>query len=38
MAAVRRALEPDPSRPRYFITEPGMGYGFESDIPAAARE
>ena len=21
-------LEPDPSRPRYFITEPGMGYRF----------
>jgi two-component system, OmpR family, KDP operon response regulator KdpE len=26
MANVRRKLEPDPSRPRYFITEPGMGY------------
>ena len=26
---VRRKLEPDPSRPRYFITEPGMGYRFE---------
>jgi two-component system KDP operon response regulator KdpE len=29
MAAVRRKLEPDPSRPRWFITEPGMGYRFE---------
>jgi two-component system KDP operon response regulator KdpE len=29
MAAVRKKLEPDPSRPRYFITEPGMGYRFE---------
>jgi two-component system KDP operon response regulator KdpE len=29
MAQVRRKLEPDPSRPRYFITEPGMGYRFE---------
>ncbi len=28
MAQVRRKLEPDPSRPRYFITEPGMGYRF----------
>lgn len=26
---VRRKLEPDPRRPRYFITEPGMGYRFE---------
>jgi len=25
-ANIRRKLEPDPSRPRYFITEPGMGY------------
>jgi two-component system KDP operon response regulator KdpE len=30
MAQVRRKLEPDVSRPRYFITEPGMGYRFES--------
>ena len=29
-ANIRRKLEPDPSRPRYFITEPGMGYRFES--------
>jgi two-component system KDP operon response regulator KdpE len=26
---VRRKLEPVPSRPRYFITEPGIGYRFE---------
>ncbi len=25
---IRRKLEPDPARPRYFITEPGMGYRF----------
>jgi two-component system KDP operon response regulator KdpE len=30
MAAIRRKLEPDSSRPRYFITEPGMGYRFQS--------
>ena len=30
LAAIRRKLEPDASRPRYFITEPGMGYRFES--------
>lgn len=29
LAQVRRKLEPDPSQPRYFITEPGMGYRFE---------
>jgi len=29
MAQVRRKLEPDPGQPRYFITEPGMGYRFE---------
>ena len=29
MAQIRRKLEPDPTRPRYFITEPGMGYRFE---------
>jgi two-component system KDP operon response regulator KdpE len=28
MAQVRRKLEPDPSRPRHFITERGMGYRF----------
>jgi two-component system KDP operon response regulator KdpE len=28
MAHIRRKLEPDPSHPRYFITEPGMGYRF----------
>jgi two-component system KDP operon response regulator KdpE len=26
---IRRKLEPDPSRPRYFVTEAGMGYRFE---------
>ena len=29
MAQVRRKLEPQPSQPRYFVTEPGMGYRFE---------
>ncbi len=31
MAQIRRKLEPDPARPRYFITEPGMGYRFIGD-------
>jgi two-component system, OmpR family, KDP operon response regulator KdpE len=29
MAQIRRKLEPDPARPRHFLTEPGMGYRFE---------
>ena len=29
LAHLRAKLEPDPSRPRYLITEPGMGYRFE---------
>jgi len=33
-AHIRRKLEPEPSRPRYFITEPGMGYRFEPNPPA----
>jgi two-component system KDP operon response regulator KdpE len=28
MVAIRRKLEPDPSKPRYFITEPGSGLRF----------
>ena len=31
LAQLRRKLEDDPSRPRYLITEPGMGYRFEPD-------
>lgn len=28
MAQIRRKLEPEPGRPRSFLTEPGMGYRF----------
>ncbi len=28
-AQLRRKLEPEPGHPRYFITEPGIGYRFE---------
>ncbi len=31
LAQIRRKLEPDPARPRYFVTEPRMGYRFVSD-------
>jgi two-component system KDP operon response regulator KdpE len=31
MARLRAKLEADPSRPRYLLTEPGMGYRFRPD-------
>jgi two-component system KDP operon response regulator KdpE len=36
MAQLRRKLEPDPARPRWLITEPGMGYRYQpgTDEPA----
>jgi two-component system, OmpR family, KDP operon response regulator KdpE len=34
LANLRRKLEPDPSRPRYLITEPGIGYRFQSESSA----
>ena len=40
MANLRRKLEPEPSRPRYFLTEPGMGYRFQpasTSVAAATR-
>ena len=30
LAHIRRKLEPDPARPKYFLTEPRMGYRFLS--------
>ena len=35
MAQLRRKLEPDPARPRWLITEPGMGYRYQ---PPSAGE
>jgi two-component system KDP operon response regulator KdpE len=34
MAQLRRKLEPDPARPRWLITEPGMGYRYQPDPDA----
>jgi two-component system, OmpR family, KDP operon response regulator KdpE len=31
LAQIRQKLEPDPSRPRYFIPEARMGYRFEPE-------
>jgi two-component system KDP operon response regulator KdpE len=31
LAAIRRKLEPEPSVPRYFLTEPGLGYRFRRE-------
>jgi two-component system KDP operon response regulator KdpE len=36
MTHIRRLLEPQPSAPRYFVTEPGLGYRFELPEPAEA--
>jgi two-component system, OmpR family, KDP operon response regulator KdpE len=34
LANLRRKLEPDPARPRYLITEPGLGYRFRPESSA----
>jgi two-component system, OmpR family, KDP operon response regulator KdpE len=34
MAQLRRKLEPDPARPRWLLTEPGMGYRYQPDPDA----
>jgi DNA-binding response OmpR family regulator len=33
MAQLRRKLEQDPARPRWLITEPGMGYRYQPPDP-----
>ncbi len=32
MAQLRRKIEPDPARPRWLITEPGMGYRYQPPV------
>jgi len=36
MTQLRRKLEPDPARPRWLHTEPGMGYRYQPDQPDEA--
>jgi two-component system KDP operon response regulator KdpE len=31
LSNLRRKIEPDPNRPRYILTEPGVGYRFQAD-------
>jgi two-component system KDP operon response regulator KdpE len=38
MSQIRHKLEPDPSHPRYFITEPGLGFRFETEGCEAREE
>src|SRR5258708_906906 len=38
MAQLRRKIEPDPARPRWLITEPGMGYRFQPPEAAESPE
>jgi two-component system KDP operon response regulator KdpE len=35
MGQLRGKLEPDPARPRFLITEPGVGYRLQLDEPPA---
>jgi two-component system KDP operon response regulator KdpE len=35
MAQLRRKLEPDPARPRWLLTEPGMGYRYQPEADSA---
>jgi two-component system KDP operon response regulator KdpE len=36
MTQIRQKLEPEPSRPRYFITEPGIGFRFDKPAPPSS--
>ncbi len=38
MTQLRRKLEPDPARPRWLHTEPGMGYRYQPDQPDQAEQ
>lgn len=38
VAQLRRKIEKDPARPRYLITEPGVGYRLRAELTATASE
>ncbi len=38
MTQLRRKLEPDPARPRWLLTEPGMGYRYQPSPDTTAPE
>ena len=38
MAQLRAKFEPDPARPRYFLTQPGLGVRFVPDLQIEADE
>jgi DNA-binding winged helix-turn-helix (wHTH) protein len=38
MTQLRRKLEPDPARPRWLLTEPGMGYRYQPDEDEQRQE
>jgi two-component system KDP operon response regulator KdpE len=38
IAQIRKKLEPTPERPRYFITEPGIGYRLEHTLMPGGTE
>ena len=38
MTQLRRKLEPDPARPRWLLTEPGMGYRYQPDEDEQTEE
>ncbi|MGZ4701916.1 MAG: response regulator [Ilumatobacteraceae bacterium] len=38
MTQIRQKLEPEPSQPRYFLTEPGIGFRFDLPEPADPGE
>jgi two-component system KDP operon response regulator KdpE len=35
MASIRQKVEPDPARPRYFVTAPGLGLKFDPEAPVS---
>ena len=37
MASIRRKVEPDPSRPRYFVTAPGLGLRFDLESDPSSK-